>query len=408
MSGRTVSAHPITIWTTFLVAVASALGGVLLAILGPDTSSARDALGGGAPLAVLDALFITLFATVGLVVARKHPTNPVGWILCVIPPFLGVLLVSNRLYDALAATDSGGPGPELVAWIASWIWIPFVLPALILFPLLFPSGSVLNPRWRLVLVAVAVAFPLLLIGSAFEPGRLRDYPFDNPFGAPDVLRTPVLISGLAGFGLMVVCTLAAAASLILRFRRSRGEERQQLKWVAAAAAVLILTVVLPTELVVGEQGGFVVILLGLSLVEIAVAIAMLRYRLYDIDLVINRALVYGSLTATLVAVYVGTVLLLQLVLHGVTEGSGLTVAGSTLATAALVRPGRTKIQAIVDRRFFRTRYDAALIVEGFGAKLRDDVDLAMLSRDLLTAVDATVHPSHSSLWLRYQDPPGEV
>jgi hypothetical protein len=395
-----MSAHPIAIWTTFLVAIASAVGLLLLAILGPDTSSAGDALGGGVPLALLDALIITQFATVGLVVARKRPTNPVGWILCVMPPFLGVLLVSNRLYDALAATDSGGPGPELVAWLASWIWIPFVLLALILFPLLFPSGRVLTPRWRLVLVAVAVAFPLLLVGSAFEPGRLKDYPFDNPFGAPDVLRTPVLIAGLAGFGLMLVCTLAAAASLILRFRRSRGEERQQLKWVTAAAAVLVLTFVLPTELVVGDQGGFVVVLLGLGLVEVAVAVAMLRYRLYDIDLVINRALVYGSLTATLVAVEVGTVLVLQLVVQGVTGGFAFTAAGSTLATAALVRPGRTRIQAIVDRRFFRTRYDAALIVEAFAAKLRDDVDLAMLNRDLLAAVDATVNPSYSSLWLR--------
>lgn len=400
MSGRTRSAHPIAIWSAFLVALACAVSRLVLAIVDPEPESAGDALGGGVPLAVFDALIISLFATVGLVVARKRPTNPVGWILCVIPTSLGVLLVSNRLYESLAADESGGSGPELVAWIASWIWIPFVMAAMIAFPLLFPTGRLLSPRWKLVLVAVAVAFPLLLIGTAFEPGRLGDYPFDNPLGAPDVFRTPVVIFRLVGFALMVLCMFAAAASLMLRFRRSRGEERQQLKWVTTAAAVSVLTVFLPTELVVGEEGGFVAILLALSLVELAVAIAMLRYHLYDFDLVINRALVYGSLTATLAGTYVGTVLLLQLALSGITEGSGLAVAASTLAVAALFRPVRVRIQRMVDRRFFRSRYDAALVVGAFGERLRDDIDLATLGTDLLDAVHATVQPSHASLWLR--------
>ncbi len=408
MTRRARSAHPLAIWSAFLVAIACAVGRVVLAIVDPEAGSAGDAFGGGVPLAVLDALILTLFATVGLVVARKRPTNPVGWILCVIPPTLGVLLLSNRLYeslaaDGLAADESGGSGPELVAWIASWIWIPFVLSALILFPLLFPNGKLLTPRWRLVLVAVAVAFPLLFIGTAFEPGRLKNYPFDNPFGAPSVFRTPVLIFGSVGFALMVVCTLAAAASLILRFRRSRGEERLQLKWVTTAAVVLVLTFALPTEVVVGEKGGFVAILLGLSLVEVAVGIAMLRYRLYDIDMVINRALVYGSLTATLSGTYAGTVLLLQLALSGVTEGSQLTVAASTLAVAALFRPVRARIQSVVDRRFFRSRYDAALVVETFGARLRDEIALNTLSTDLLHAVHTALQPSHATLWLRSEN-----
>jgi hypothetical protein len=399
MSGAR-SARPIAIWSAFVVALACAVGRLVLAIVDPEAEPVGDALGGGVPLAVLHSLIITLFATVGLVVARKRPTNPVGWILCVIPPALGVLLVSNALYDSLAAHESTGSAPELVAWIASWIWIPFLMSALVAFPLIFPTGRLLSPRWRVVLLALAVAFPLLFIGTAFEPGRLWEYPFDNPFGAPDVLRTPLLIFRRVGFTLMVLCTFAAAASLILRFHRSRGEERQQLKWVTTAAAVLVLTVVLPTELVVGEKGAFVLVLLGLSLVELAVAIAMLRYHLYDIDLVINRALVYGSLTATLAGTYVGTVLLLQLALSPVTEGSGLAVAASTLAVAALFRPVRMRIQRTVDRRFFRSRYDAALIVGAFGGRLRDEVDLSALGHDLLDAVHATVQPSHVSLWLR--------
>ena len=400
VTGRARSASPVAIWSAFLVAIACAVGRVVLAIIDLEKGSAGDPFARDAPRAAFDALTITLFATVGLVVARKRPTNPVGWILCVIPPTLGVLLVSNRLYESLAADESGGPAAELVAWITSWIWIPFVFSALILFPLLFPTGKVLTPRWRLVLVAVAVAFPLLFMGTAFAPGRLREYPFDNPFGAPSVFRTPVLIFGSVGFALLVVCMFAAAASLILRFHRSRGEERLQLKWVTTAAAVLVLTFALPTELWVGEQGAFVVILLGLSLVEVAVGIAMLRYRLYDIDLVINRALVYGPLTATLAVVYAGTVLLLQVTMSGVTEGSELAVAASTLAVAALFRPVRTRIQRVVDRRFFRSRYDAALIVGAFGARLRDEVALSTLSTDLLHAVHTTVQPSHATLWLR--------
>ena len=405
MTARAGSATALAIWSAFLVAGACAVGRLVLAIVDPEVRSVGDAFGGGVRLAVFDALILILFATVGLVVARKRPANPVGWILCVIPPTLGVLLLSNRLYESLAAhgfadDESAGLGAELVAWTASWIWIPFVLSALILFPLLFPGGTLLSPRWRLVLVGVAVAFPLLFIGTALQPGQLRGYPFDNPMGAPNVFRTPVLIFGSVGFALMVACTFAAAVSLILRFRRSRGEERLQLKWVTAAAAVLVLTFALPTERVVGEKGGFVVVLLGLSLVEVAVGIAMLRYRLYDIDLVINRALVYGSVTATLAGTYAGTVLLLQLTLSGVTEGSQFAVAASTLAVAALFRPVRGRIQRLVDRRFFRSRYDAALIVEAFGTRLRQDVALSTLSTDLLHAVNTAVQPSHATLWLR--------
>lgn len=408
MTRRARSAHPLALWFAFLFAIACAVGLVVLAFVDPGAGSAGDAIGGSVSLAVLGALILTLFATVGLVVARKRPTNPAGWVLCVIPPTLGVLLLSNRFYesltaDGLAVDDSGWSGPELVAWIASWIWIPFVVSALILFPLLFPDGKLLTSRWRLVLVAVTVSFSLLFIGTAFEPGRLKNYPFDNPFGAPNVFRTPMLIFGYVGLALMAVCMLAAAASLILRFRGSSGEERLQLKWVTTAAAVLFLTFVLPTEVVVGEKGGFAAILLGLGLVEVAVGIAMLRYRLYDIDVVINRALVYGSLTAALAGAYAGSVLLLQLALSGLTGGSQFRVAASTLVVLALFRPVRRRIQSEVDRRFFRSRYDAALVVEAFSARLRDEVSLDTLSTDLLHAVDTALQPSHAALWLRSEN-----
>jgi amino acid transporter len=189
--------------------------------------------------------------------------------------------------------------------------------------------------------------------------------------------------------------LAAIGSIVVRFRRSRGVERQQLKWVTAAAALLLL--LLPVS---GETLGFAALLLGFLVIAVAVAVAMLRYRLYDIDVVINRALVYGALTATLAAAYLAVVLLLQLALGPLTEDNGLAIAGSTLGVAALFRPARARIQHAVDRRFYRRKYDAAQTVERFGARLRDEVELDSLSAELRGVVAETMQPAHVSLWVR--------
>ncbi len=403
MERQLARTHPVATSVALGLTVAFAAGRVALAIAHPEPTpgSADDPFGGGLPLAVLDALVLVIFAVVGAVVTRKQPTNPVGWILCVIPVSLGALLLSSNAYEYLVVTHPDGFATEIAAWLASWVWIPFAVPALTLFPLLFPTGRLLTPRWRPVTMMVALSLPMLFVGVAFEPGRLEDYPeVVNPFGATGAFERPVVIIGGVGFALMLVATAASVASLVVRFRRSQGEERQQLKWVTAAAAVFVLTFAIPSEQVVGEEGGFLVLLLGLLVVEVAVAIAMLRYRLYDIDVVINRALVYGSLTATLAAVYVGSVLLLQLALSGLTEGSGLAVAASTLAVAALFRPVRGRIQNAVDRRFFRSRYDATQTLQAFGARLRDEVDLEALSTDLQAVVTETMRPAHVSLWLR--------
>lgn len=399
MSGRVRSAHPVAVWSAVVSSIVLALGRVVLEVADPGVAGAGEPFGGGPALAVVDALIIGFFAAVGLVVARKQPTNPVGWVLCLIPVALGLLLVSNHAYDSLAARDPDGAAAQHVAWFASWVWIPFTLPALTVLPLYFPTGRLLTARWRAVPVLVAIAVPLLFLGTAFESGRMEDYDLENPYGATGALETPVLVAGIVGFALMVVATLAAATSLVLRFRRSRGEERQQLKWVSTAAVLFVLSFAAPTDEVAGDAG-FGVLLLGLVLVETSVAIAMLRYRLYDIDLVINRALVYGSLTAILAVTYVGTVLLLQLALSGITEGSGLAVAASTLAVAALFRPALGRIQRVVDRRFFRSRYDAARTLEQFGSRLRHEVDLEALSGDLQAVVVETLRPATVSLWLR--------
>ena len=198
--------------------------------------------------------------------------------------------------------------------------------------------------------------------------------------------------------------------MLVRFRRSRGEERLQLKWFVLTI-VLVLTFVaaagIAAEVAPAASGAnpveevcFYLALLGVAALPVASAAAILKYRLYDIDLVINRALVYGALTASLAGAYLGSVLLLQLALSPLTDESDLAVAGSTLAVAALFRPARGRIQALVDRRFYRRRYDAARTLESFGGRLRDEVDLDALGADLRAAVAETVQPAHISLWLR--------
>jgi hypothetical protein len=270
-----------------------------------------------------------------------------------------------------------------------------MVPALTFPPLLVPTGRPLTPRWRGVVWLAAAGIALSFIGSAFKAGQLDGaQSVDNPLG----IDSPVIeIAGAVGGAVLVPVLLASILSMFLRFRRSSGVERQQLKWVVFAASLLPIAV---SGLGMGSDVGWALVLVAMFVVAVAVTIAMLRYRLYDIDVVINRALVYAPLTATLAGVYVGSVLLLQLALSGLTEGSGLAVAASTLAVAALFQPVRARIQKVVDRRFFRSRYDAARTVEAFGARLRDEVDLTTLSADLQTVVAETMRPDHVSLWLR--------
>jgi hypothetical protein len=237
----------------------------------------------------------------------------------------------------------------------------------------------------------------MLVGSAFAPGSIENFPWShNPLGIEGFPGKT--LAGIA-FPIGVAAALAAIASLVVRYRRSHGIERQQLKWVTAAGSVLVLSFVVGGVLTdsVSEQAGWAALVVGLSTVAAAVAVALLRYRLYDIDAVINRALVYAVLTAILGASYLAGVLLLQFVLS---PSSDLSVAASTLAVAALFRPARAQIQQAVDRRFYRRRYDAARTLERFGGRLRDEVDLDSLGGELRGVVAETMQPAHLSLWLR--------
>jgi hypothetical protein len=274
---------------------------------------------------------------------------------------------------------------------------------------LFPTGRLLSPRWRPVAVAAAVATVLIAVGGALEPTlklQNEDYTVDNPIGLRVVPDEEAGLVGGVLFGVLAFCAVAALVSLVLRFRRSRGVERQQLKWFTYAAALAILFEVVPTPQLEGEVHD---VLFGLTFafIPVAAGTAILRYRLYDIDRLIHRTLVYGLLTALLGLAYAGVVLGLgQLFENDVTRyPPSWLVAGATLAVAALFQPARRRIQAVVDRRFNRRRYNAAKTVEAFGLRLRDEVDLDALAAELLTVVDQTMQPTRTSLWLRQSAKP---
>jgi hypothetical protein len=369
--------------------------------VGPSGPTAQDkAEGGYVPYAVLTAIVFSAFALVGAIVAVRRPRNPVGWFFGA-GAFLWALgVLSSGLYWHMAF---GRPDPpaaaDYVAWLGTWSFLPAFTLLLALVPLLFPTGAAIGPRWRVVGWTAAVAGGLATLSNAFAPGPLdtADFPWvDNPFGIEGLgLGTLADVSFVA----VGAAALAGLASLVVRYRRARGIERLQLRWVAAAGCLLVVGAI-GGEVASGWLGsgaGWAAILVGLLLLAIAVAVALLRYRLYDIDVVINRTLVYGALTATLAATYVGLVLLLQLLLS---PGSDLAIAGSTLAVAALFHSARTRIQAAVDRRFYRRRYDVARTLERFGARLRDEVDLDALGAELRWVVAETMQPDHVSLWIR--------
>ena len=239
----------------------------------------------------------------------------------------------------------------------------------------------------------------LVLGYAFAPGPLEDYDrVVNPLGASGAVGDVTEVMLGLGFPMFALAAILSMASLVVRFRRSAGVERQQLRWMAAAATLVVLGWLLNALLdqAFGINSAYFLPIVLLSL-PVAAAVAVLRYRLYDLDLVVNRALVYGALTALLAGSYLGLVLLLQEVLS---PDSDFAVAGSTLAVAALVRPARSRIQALVDRRFYRRRYDAAQTVEAFSGRLRDEVELDALSGELRGVVEETMQPAHVSLWLR--------
>jgi hypothetical protein len=355
---------------------------------------------GWAPLPALLA-----FAVVGGLVAARQPRNPVGWLLLAVAVCMTVRLVGESYARYALITAPGSlPGGLYGAWL-QWSWFGVVAILAIFLPLYFPTGRLLSPRWRPVLWLGIAYLSAAILSNALQPGPTEWLAGVRPARNP-VVYLPAAKPLLDVIGVAGICLLPAVggaiAALVVRFRRSRGIERQQLKWFTYAAALA------PLPFLVYEvvPGVFELLLaLLLPLVPISVGIAILRYRLYEIDRIINRTLVYGLLTAVLGLGYAAGSLVFILVVGVGTGPPSWLVAAATLAAAAAFRPARRRIQAVVDRRFNRRRYNAARTIEAFSGRLREQIDLDTLSSEVLAVVDQTMEPTRVSLWLR-PPPPG--
>ena len=368
--------------------------------------------GGHSAVLVLVVPFLA-FPFVGALIASKRSKNPIGWI-CLAVGVIWMIMLTSTSYGwyGLVVRPGSVPFPAAIGSLGGWTWAPAVGLLGAYLVLLFPDGRLPSRRWRPLAWISGAAILSVSAGSALTPGPVEGFPgIDNPFGlekypwVADAAQSLVL--------LLPVCILASVVSLVLRFLRARGEEREQIKWLAFAASILGLgfsSYVIPGNILPDDAGGADplwqnlledAVTLSFAGIPMAVGIAVLRHRLYDIDLIINRALVYVSLTVLLAAVYAGGVVGLQAALRSLTgQESTLAVVASTLAIAALFGPLRRRVQAFVDRRFYRRKYDAAKTLDAFSVRLRDETRLDALSDDLVGVVTRTVQPAHASLWLR--------
>jgi hypothetical protein len=382
-------------WSVWALSVAFVVFGLLFLFLNGSFEDLLDESLG------IDAVFGLAFPTVGAIIASRRPGNAVGWIFCAIGLCGGaeVFTVEYGIY-ALVTNPGSLPAGVIATWIGTWVWLPSVTLTITFLLLLFPHGRLLSPSWRPVAwlaAAVTIAGTALL---AIVPWDLLDpgVPAQNPVGV-ESLRYLGIAPPVPIFLIGIPTMLLSVASLVLRFRRSRGEERQQLKWFVYAGVLIVGALFFP--LLVPGAGSSLLQLLVMPSLPVAAGIAILRYRLYDIDRIINRTIVYGAVTATLALVYIGSVVTLQYAFRALTGGdSQLVIVASTLAIAALFQPLRRRIQTVIDRRFYRRKYDAARTLAAFGTRLRDETDLDALSEDLVAVARDTMQPEHASLWLR--------
>ncbi len=376
-------------WSSFALALLLLAAGSMLR--SPDASAF-----------LLFASIAAPFAVVGALVASRRPRNPIGWLFLTFALVAAFAAFADR-YASYALVEHPGslPGGAWVAWTAAGIWHPAFGFFVFAF-LLFPDGRLPSGRWRPVAwIAAANYLAGGVLGLLWGPLFGEFFPYaEPPFRLPDysVVEAAFAVFLFVNFALLVL----SAVSLALRLRRATGVERQQLKWFVYAVALFAL--VFPPSIFVFGDGRLIAFLL--PLVPAAAGIAILRHRLFDIDVVINRTLVYGSLTVLLVATYFGGVVGLQFVLRAITgQESALAVVASTLVIAALFSPLRRWLQGLVDRSFYRRKYDAAKILDAFSIRLRDETRLDTLSEDLVGVVTRTVQPAHASLWLRPETGP---
>ena len=386
MSPRTTARLAWSLWAVMIALVA---GGLVLGVASrPET-----------PLYgywVEDSLIAPTFATLGALIVSRRPGNVIGWIFLVTGAGASVQLLSGQ-YATVALRSQTWPGGATAAWISTLAQSSIVFSTLFLI-FLFPTGKLPSPLWRPVAWIAGMVIAVSVAVTALTPGMIEDFPsVRNPFGVESAAAVLSILDAVGGW-MGLACFVVAILSLILRFYRSRGDERLQLKWFAYAATLGFLAILFGGEARVSVTLVWTVAPLSLP---ICAGIAILMYRLYEIDLLINRTLVYGSLTAALALVYVGGVVSLQYAFRALTGSeSQIAIVASTLTIAALFVPLRRRVQGFVDRLFYRRKYDAAKTLETFTSKLRNETDLDSLGDDLAGVVRETVQPTHVSLWMR--------
>jgi hypothetical protein len=364
----------------------------------PNQEEAPEAL-----TVLLRAMALT-YPTVGAFVASRRPGNAIGWILC------GTGLLTSVRAFAMAYTQYGVagrtgslPGMEYAAWIASWVGVPGLLLAAALLLLVFPDGRLLDRTWWAVVGMAVAGAALVAVAFALQPTPwLVGRSIDNLFRVTKSFHHEVL-EPIGGFTLLIISLLCGGVALLIRVDKGSRVERQQIKSLAFFAALMAVGF----SFIDAADWPFFVGVAAFNCFPIGVGIAVMRYRLLDIDLVINRTLVYGSLTAILVLIYFGGVAVTQAILQTFTSQEDppqIAVVVYTLVIAALFTPLRRRIQSFIDRRFYRRKYDARKTLETFSAKLRDETDLNALSDDLVGVVAETMQPAHASLWLRPDTP----
>jgi hypothetical protein len=396
-------------WALAALCVVMFVASVVLYVLARSSQEAPTT--GGALSDLLIFITFLAFPIVGALIAPRHPKNPVGWICLAVGHFWMLILLGDSI-------PGFGPYSVTIDALTQAEWVPPVGLLGIYLILLFPDGKLPSRRWRPLAWFSGVVMVLASLGITFAPGPLEGHPgVRNPLGLEGA---PWVADATLGIILLLpLCILASASSLVMRYRSSGGEEREQIKWIAYSASVVgllsLITMVSSLFSPLSPLAWFAAgtplwlgllqhaVLVSFGGVPIAVGFAVLKYRLYDIDVIINRTLVYGSLTTLLAAVYFGGVTATQAIyrtLTGQEQQPQLAIVISTLVIAALFTPLRRRIQGFIDRRFYRRKYDAAKTLEDFSAKLRDETDLDALSDDLVGVVRETMQPAHVSLWLR--------
>jgi len=349
------------------------------------------------------ALSTIAFPVVGGLITMKQPGHSLGWLCLAIGFNLALTLFASEYANYSLITSPGSlPGGRVAGWFDNWSFFTFVGPLGTILPLLFPDGRLPSPRWRPALAFSLVAIALGIASSAFVPGPLANFSrVQNPLG----IRGADWLEG--GYIFFPVAFVVASASVVVRFRRARGDERQQIKWFAFAASILAATFLfVGLDLLPGRAGRVSqdIVTYMFAGLPLAIGIAILKYRLYDIDRIINRTLVYAGVSVVLGLGYCALIIVLPLVVSGTdARQSPAIVAATTLAIAALFRPVRTRVQELIDRRFNRRKYDAARTIEAFSGRLREEIDLDALTVHLLDVVHDTMEPNHASLWLRSGD-----